>query len=279
MERAAASARAARLISRHDDRSEAQPEDARPLGSHAASRMDGQTVTVDLFLGQSQSVLHKDAGQLAAFHASRTRQRYSRFTGVDWKKTMRIATRYGGRALSVVRQRQFVQPPRSVVLWDVSGSMRPYIPMYLAWLYQIVQQSRRLRVLPFGITIEDVTDELRRPFPQAIAQLAMHHNLFVGGTSIGGAVRSVVDGDFAALIPSGGTLVVVSDGWDNGSPNEIATALRILKRRDVRVVWVHPLLKTPGFEAKTRALLAAMPYVDAMLPGDEASLGRLGARL
>ena len=69
------------------------------------------------------------------------------------------------------------------------------------------------------------------------------------------------------MLNRGPDVVIVSDGWDQGDPALIAREAARLQRTCHRLVWLHPLAGTAGFEARTRGLTAALPFVDALLPG------------
>jgi hypothetical protein len=56
--------------------------------------------------------------------------------------------------------------------------------------------------------------------------------------------------------------VLLSDGWDTGEPEELASEMLALKRRAGRMIWLNPLLGNPAYEPLTRGMAAALPLVD-----------------
>jgi uncharacterized protein len=75
-------------------------------------------------------------------------------------------------------------------------------------------------------------------------------------------------------------LVILSDGWDTGEPGELGRALRSLRRRAARVIWLNPLLGSPGYEPLTRGMQEALPHIDVFAPAhDLASLQALARHL
>ena len=56
-------------------------------------------------------------------------------------------------------------------------------------------------------------------------------------------------------------IVIVSDGLDVGEPHVLCEAMRQLHRRAAGVVWINPLLETPGYEPTSRGMAAARPFV------------------
>jgi uncharacterized protein with von Willebrand factor type A (vWA) domain len=70
--------------------------------------------------------------------------------------------------------------------------------------------------------------------------------------------------------------VVLSDGWDRGEPEELATEMARLRRCAHQVIWLNPLAADPRYEPLTRGMQAALPHVDRLLPGNSiASLEQL----
>jgi uncharacterized protein with von Willebrand factor type A (vWA) domain len=61
-------------------------------------------------------------------------------------------------------------------------------------------------------------------------------------------------------------VIVLSDGWDTGDPEVLAAALRLIRRRAGRVVWLNPLLGSPAYRPLARGMQAALPHVDVFAP-------------
>jgi len=65
----------------------------------------------------------------------------------------------------------------------------------------------------------------------------------------------------------GAVVVVLSDGWDRGDPEQLAREMARLRRVAHRVVWVNPLKASPGYAPLARGMAAALPYVDELVEG------------
>ncbi len=65
----------------------------------------------------------------------------------------------------------------------------------------------------------------------------------------------------------GAVVVILSDGWDRGDPQELADAMERLGRVAHRIVWVNPLKVTPGYAPLARGMAAALPFVDRFVEG------------
>ena len=65
----------------------------------------------------------------------------------------------------------------------------------------------------------------------------------------------------------GAVVVVLSDGWATDDPEEVAEAMRRLRRLAHRVVWVNPRKAAPGYAPLVGGMAAALPFCDAFVSG------------
>ena len=66
----------------------------------------------------------------------------------------------------------------------------------------------------------------------------------------------------------GAIVIVLSDGWDRGAPDELAGELARLRRTAHRLVWLNPLRAREGYEPLARGMATALPHLDAFLAGN-----------
>lgn len=185
---------------------------------------------------------------------------------LDWSKTLRAWARHGESGWPVYWRPYFRRPGRTVVLWDVSGSMSHYVPLYLPWLYQWAK-TPEVGIFAFGTRVVDVTARFQhRPFAD-VAEALSSVDVFGAGTAIGDAIGIWQHTWGQRWLSSSTSVLIVSDGWDVGAPDLLATSLSALRSRARRMAWIHPLMATPGFEPKTRALKVAVRFIDLMVPG------------
>ena len=83
-----------------------------------------------------------------------------------------------------------------------------------------------------------------------------------GGTKLGGGLRQFNDEWGVRGLARNSIVVILSDGWDRGDPDELAKQMERLQRVTHRLVWVNPLKVTPGYAPLARGMAAALPYVD-----------------
>jgi uncharacterized protein with von Willebrand factor type A (vWA) domain len=186
----------------------------------------------------------------------------------DLRATTRASLRQGGELLER-RWRTPTQRPRRVVLiLDVSGSMAPYARMLLQYVQASVAARSRVEAFAFGTHLTRITLELAGRDPDhALHRAAEHVTDWSGGTRIGESLATL-NREHGRRIGRGAFVVLLSDGWDRGDPDELAAELGRLRRTAHRLVWLNPLAASPQYEPLTRGMRAAMPHLDRLLPGN-----------
>ena len=194
----------------------------------------------------------------------------------DLRATTRASLRQGGELLER-RWREPTQRPRRLVLvLDVSGSMAPYARMLLQYVQASVAARARVEAFAFGTHLTRVTPELAGRDPDlALRRAGERVTDWSGGTRIGASLATL-NREHGRRIGRGAFVVLLSDGWDRGDPDELAAELGRLRRTAHRLVWLNPLAADPRYEPLTRGMRAAMPHLDRLLPGNSiASLEQL----
>ncbi len=198
----------------------------------------------------------------------------------DPRATLRAALRHGGEPLER-RWREPTWRARPLVLvCDVSGSMEPYARALLQYCHACVAARRRVEAFAFGTRLTRVTRELARRDPDAaLARAADTVADWHGGTRIGAAIATL-NRVHGRRLGRGAVVVVLSDGWDRGDPEQLGAEMARLRRSSHRLIWLNPLKAQPGYEPLTRGMQAALPHVDRFLAGESiASLEELAGIL
>lgn len=60
--------------------------------------------------------------------------------------------------------------------------------------------------------------------------------------------------------------IIASDGWDTGDLEVLERAMRSLKRRSARVIWLNPLAGSPGYRPSAAGMKTVLPFVDVFAP-------------
>ena len=146
--------------------------------------------------------------------------------------------------------------------------MAPYARMLLMYLQACVAARARVEAFVFGTRLTRVTRELAGRDPdRALGRAAEAVSDWSGGTRIGEALAEL-NRVHGRRIGRGALVVILSDGWDRGDPEQLGEEMARLQRCAHRVVWLNPLAADPRYEPLTRGMRAALPYVDRLLPGN-----------
>jgi uncharacterized protein with von Willebrand factor type A (vWA) domain len=187
---------------------------------------------------------------------------------LDLRRTVRRALRAGGEPFRLDRLVRGERPRRVVLLVDVSGSMEPYARPFLRLAHAAVVARGGTETFTFGTRLTRVTRELRWHDPDgALDRASAVVADIAGGTRLGTSLRTFNDRFGVSGAARGAIVVILSDGWDRGDPDELAREMGRLGRVAHRVVWVNPLKATPGYAPLARGMAAALPYVDEFVEG------------
>jgi uncharacterized protein len=194
----------------------------------------------------------------------------------DLRRTVRASLRYGGEPLERRWREPSLKRRQLVLVCDVSGSMEAHARMLLQYLHACVEARGRVEAFVFGTRLTRVTRELAgRDHDAAMTRATHAANDMSGGTRIGEAL-SELNREHGRRIGRGAVIVILSDGWDRGDPDQLAEEMARLHRCAHRLVWLNPLKAHAGYEPLTRGMQAALPHVDHFLAGNSiASLEEL----
>ncbi|MGP0051607.1 MAG: vWA domain-containing protein [Solirubrobacteraceae bacterium] len=206
----------------------------------------------------------------------RTRPSRRRAHAPDLRQTVSASLRTGGEPLRRRWRAPSRRPRQLVLVCDVSGSMAPYARMLLQYLHACVAARRRVEAFAFGTRLTRITNELAgRDHDRALERAAAVVTDFSGGTRIGAAIAEL-NRTHGRRLGRGSVVVVLSDGWDRGDPQQLDAEMGRLHRAAYRLVWLNPLAAHPDYEPLARGMQAAVPHTDWLLAGNSlASLEHL----
>ncbi|WP_419848814.1 vWA domain-containing protein [Candidatus Poriferisocius sp.] len=207
--------------------------------------------------------------RLGGTRRSRRRRRTHRTAGhPELRRTVRAAIRSGGEPV----RRWYTEPGerlrRVVLLLDISGSMESYARALIRFVHAAVVGRRRVEVFTIGTRLTRITRELSSRDPdRAISEAADAVSDWSGGTRLGDTLAEFNELWGIRGMARGATVVILSDGWDRGSPEVMAEQMARLHRVTHRLVWVNPLKATPGYQPLAQGMAAALPHVDDFIEG------------
>ena len=232
------------------------------------------------YTDQERALARAVVAQLARRGPTRRsrRLRAVRTRGVrpDLQRTLRASLRWGGEPLDRRWSEPSSKPRKLVLVCDVSGSMATYARVLLQYMHASVATHRRVEAFAFGTRLTRLTRELDVRDPdRALGRAADAVDDWSGGTRIGHAI-GVLNREHGRRIGRGAVVVILSDGWDRGDPEQLADEMARLRRSAHRVVWLNPLKAAAGYEPLARGMAAALPHTDHFLAGNSlASLAEL----
>jgi uncharacterized protein len=186
---------------------------------------------------------------------------------VDLRASLRAMVSARGSVVPLAwRQRRRRHPPL-VVLCDISGSMERYSRMLLFFLHAVTNDRDRVHVLLFGTRLTNITRHLRqRDVDIAIARVSAAVSDWAGGTRIGACLAEFNRRWSRRLLAQGAVVLLISDGLDSDVGDGLAHEMERLAKSCRRLIWLNPLLRYEGFEARPAGIRAMLPYVDEFLP-------------
>jgi uncharacterized protein with von Willebrand factor type A (vWA) domain len=186
---------------------------------------------------------------------------------VDLRRAIAGSLRTAGEIVTLPGRARRVRPRPLVLLCDVSGSMERYSRMLLHFAHALTLRHQRVEAFLFSTRLTRITRELRFRRPgEALAAVSAAAADWSGGTRIGEAVREFHRRWGRRALTGGPVVLLISDGWDRGDPDELRAQIARLQRRCHRLIWLNPLIGTTDYAPLTRGLQAALPYVDDFLP-------------
>jgi uncharacterized protein len=186
---------------------------------------------------------------------------------VDLRRSFRRAVGMGGELLSLARRRRARESPRLVLLCDTSGSMDAHVRFLLAFVLSLTRVARRTEVFAFNTSLTRLTPWLSPgKIGPTLDRLAAGVRDWSGGTRIGESLAEFTRGYLEETVNAGTVVVILSDGLDRGDTALLVDAMRAIRARARKVIWLNPLLGDPRYEPTARGMQAALPYLDHFCP-------------
>ncbi len=185
---------------------------------------------------------------------------------VDLRATLRASLRSGHSIPLKLRTPRFRHPPL-VVLCDISGSMNRYSRMFLHFLHAITNDRDRVYTFVFGTRLTNVTRCLRhRDVDVAMEEIADLVSDWSGGTRIGECLRQFNLRWSRRVLGQNAVALFISDGLDRDIGEGLAEQMERMHKSCRKLIWLNPLLRYEGFEARPAGIRAMLPHVDEFLP-------------
>jgi len=199
---------------------------------------------------------------------------------VNLRRSLRLSLKTGGELIDLAYKERRPKRTKLVVICDVSGSMDIYSRLLLQFVYGLQNSFAKVESFVFATSLARITGDLKnKTYKRALDRLSANVRGWSGGTRIGASLAMFND-QWLRRIDKRTVVIILSDGWDTGEPEQLAAALSLLQRRAGRLIWLNPLLGNASYEPVTRGMQAAMPFINVFAPAhDLASLRALEPHL
>ena len=175
--------------------------------------------------------------------------------------------RNGGVPVLEMRERR-ERWPALVALCDISGSMSSYSRMLLHFLHAAANAKgagwSKVHVFTFGTRLTNITRHLRnRDVDEALSRAGHEAVDWEGGTRIGACLEDFNRVWSRRVLGQGAVVLLITDGLDRDDPEVLSRQAERLHLSSRRLIWLNPLLRWDGFEARAQGVRALLPHVDA----------------
>ena len=183
---------------------------------------------------------------------------------IDPRASMRASMRAGAAGIALrFREREEKHPPL-VAIADISGSMSHYSRIFLHFLHALSKTGRKVHSFVFATELTNVSRAMQAHKDPDLALEAASKLVrdWDGGTRIGRTLDAFNRLWSRRVLGQGAVVLLITDGLERAGTEELSFAMDRLHRSCRRLIWLNPLLRYDGFEARAAGIRAMMPHVD-----------------
>ncbi|GAB2183171.1 vWA domain-containing protein [Roseibium sp. LAB1] len=182
---------------------------------------------------------------------------------VNPRRTLRASMRAGGDIIDLKFRKPVEKRPPLIALCDISGSMSQYSRLLLHFLHGLTAERRDVHTFLFGTRLSNVTRQLRMKDPdEALEACSEGVEDWSGGTRIASALHDFNRHWSRRVLSGKPTVLLITDGLERDTDEDLEREIDRLHRSCRRLIWLNPLLRFEGFEAKAKGIRAMLPNVD-----------------
>ncbi|HEY6832316.1 MAG TPA: VWA domain-containing protein, partial [Pseudolabrys sp.] len=186
---------------------------------------------------------------------------------IDLRRTLRASMKAGGAVIDLKYLGPREKEPPIVALLDISGSMSQYTRLFLHFLHSITDARKRVTTFLFGTRLTNVTRAIRQRDPdEALAMCGANVADWAGGTRIATSLHLFNRQWARRVLGQGAVVLLITDGLERDADDTLAFEMDRLHRSCRRLIWLNPLLRFEGFEARAKGVKTMLPYVDELRP-------------
>jgi uncharacterized protein with von Willebrand factor type A (vWA) domain len=186
---------------------------------------------------------------------------------IDLRRTLRASMKAGGAVIDLKYLGPREREPPIVALLDISGSMSQYTRLFLHFLHSVTDARKRVTTFLFGTRLTNVTRAIRQRDPdEALAACSAHVVDWSGGTRIASSLHEFNKRWSRRVLTQGAVVLLITDGLERDPDETLDFEMDRLHRSCRRLIWLNPLLRFEGFEARARGVRTMLPHVDELRP-------------
>ena len=186
---------------------------------------------------------------------------------IDVRRTLRASMKAGGALIDLKYLGPRVKEPPIVALLDISGSMSEYTRLFLHFLHAVTDARKRVTTFLFGTRLTNVTRAIRQRDPdEALAACSANVADWSGGTRIATSLHTFNKQWARRVLTQGAVVLLITDGLERDTDDTLAFEIDRLHRSCRRLIWLNPLLRFHGFEARAKGVQTMLPHVDELRP-------------
>ena len=221
-----------------------------------------------LMTGEEIAEARKIMGKLRWSLGTRETRRFVAGKGdqLDLRRAFRRNMRYAGEPISLPTRTQKIKPRPLVLICDISGSMERYTRLLLHFMHTLANSIYQVESFVFSTRLTRITRPLRhKSIDVTLKQVSETVQDWGGGTRIGDNLHLFNYVWARRGLGRGAVVILITDGWDRGDPEQLRYEMDRLQRNAHRVIWLNPLIGGNQYEPLTRGAQAMLPYVDDFL--------------
>ncbi|HVV60851.1 MAG TPA: VWA domain-containing protein [Pseudolabrys sp.] len=186
---------------------------------------------------------------------------------IDVRRTLRASMKAGGAVIDLKYLGPKTKEPPIVALLDISGSMSQYTRLFLHFLHAVTDARKRVTTFLFGTRLTNVTRALKHRDPdEALAACSANVADWSGGTRIATSLHTFNKQWARRVLTQGAVVLLITDGLERDADDTLAFEIDRLHRSCRRLIWLNPLLRFEGFEARAKGVKTILPHVDELRP-------------
>ena len=236
-----------------------------------SSYSDIEVLTKKDFLNLSEDemrlmmrVLQKLARKMA-HQKSRLRKKSKRYLHIDLKQTIRTNMRKGSEIQQLVFSEKKNRKLKLVLLCDVSRSMDLYSRFFIHLIYAFQNAHDKIETFVFSTALHRISEILdTNEFKEAFQTISDRIPHWSGGTTIGSCLNDFAQNYGHGILDKKTVVLILSDGWDTGTPEIMKEAMKIIYKKSKKVIWLNPLAGNPDFSPEAIGMKTALPYIDTL---------------